>query len=296
VGLYSTPRDISTLLRWTLIGEPSSLLNWLAPGFYAVGSHSLIGMPWNIFRTTAPLSMPNRPITFNTLVGTLGPYTSVVVTIPVYNMAVSLMMNGDLGHPHELLTNITFPLVQAADRIAWENVRDDYAGTYKAETERNINFSITLLVSQDRGLHISEWISNGSSVLPVMERLAYSKSGGGPHWIFQAVPTFLEPKRRKMHNDRVILDEEWRWTYTLDKPPGEGWNDWCLSSFDPVTYVGEPLTKMVFRKDAKSERVLSVALSGYNITMIKVVQDGDSFAQGTDPSLLAEGGQNVLAR
>nr|A0A3G1DJI3.1 RecName: Full=Probable hydrolase M10; AltName: Full=Squalestatin S1 biosynthesis cluster protein M10; Flags: Precursor [Phoma sp. MF5453]AMY15067.1 hydrolase [Phoma sp. MF5453] len=297
VGLYSTPRDISTLLRWTLNESPSSLLNWFAPGFYAVGSHSLIGMPWNIFRTTAPLSIPNRPTTFNTVVGTLGPYTSVVVVMPEYDLAVSLMMNGALGHPHDILAKVTFPLVRAADKIALEKVRDNYAGTYKAEPRQKINSSITLSVSPDHGLYISELISNGSSILPVMERLASSKSGGGSNWIFQAVPTFLETKRRRTPHDRVVVNEEWRWTYVLDKPPGEGWNDWCLSSFDPVTYAGEPLTKMVFQKDAKSGRVLSVALSGYNITLPKGVQEAGIFAQleGTSLDLHAQAGQEVLA-
>jgi hypothetical protein len=252
-------------------------------------------MPWNIFRTTTALSTSNRPTNFNTVVGTLGPYTSVVVVMPEFGLALSLMMSGALGHPHEILTNITFPLVQAAEKVAWASIRDTYAGKYEAETGQKINSSITLSQSPDHGLYISEWISNGSSILPVMERLASSKSGGGSSWIFQAVPTFLKPKRREMRDGNVFLDEEWRWTYVLDKPSGEGWNDWCLSSFDPVTYVGEPFTKMVFRKDAKNERVFSVELSGYNITMSKVVQDEDSLLQRIDPYLATKKRQKMLS-
>ena len=245
-------------------------------------------MPWNIFRTTAIPSTSNRPTTFNTVVGTLGVYSSAVVVIPEYDLAFSLMMSGALGHPHEILTNFSFPLVRAADDIAWANVRNTYAGKYEAESEQKINSSITLLQSPDRGLYISEWISNGSSILPVMERLTAMKSGGGSSWIFQAVPTFLKPERREMLGGKVFVDEEWRWTYVLDKPSDEGWNDWCLSSFDPVTYAGEPLTKMVFCKDSESGSVVSVALSGYNITLRKTTQATDGFSPECDLDLFAK--------
>lgn len=277
---------MSTLLRWTLKTNVSSAMNWFSPGFYAAGSHSLIGMPWNIFRTTHILSS-NRLTTFNTVVGTLGPYTSVAVVIPEYNLAFSLLMSGALGHPHAILENISFPLIRAADDIAMASLRNTYAGKYEAETEQRINSSITLLQSADHGLYISEWISNGSSILPVIERLTARKSGGGSHWIFQAVPTFLKPERRVMLDGEVVVDEEWRWTYVLDKPSSQGWNDWCLSSFDPVTYAGKPLTKMVFRKGVDSGRVISLALSGYNITLRRIVQDmeKDSFLQEYDLDL-----------
>jgi hypothetical protein len=220
----------------------------------------------------------------------------VVVVIPEYDLAFSLMMNGGLGHPHGILTNISFPLVRAADEIAWANVRNTYAGKYEAETEQKINSSITLLQSPDRGLYISEWISNGSSILPVIERLTAIKSGGGSSWIFQAVPTFLKPEHQGMLDGKAFVDEEWRWTYVLDKQSDEGWNDWCLSSFDPVTYAGEPLTKMVFRKDVESGRVVSVALSGYNITLRKTVQgaDKDGFLREYDSYLFAKKAQKVL--
>lgn len=270
-------------------------MNWYAPGFYAVGSHSLIGMPWNIFRTTAVLPKSSRPISFNTVVGTLGPYTSVVVVIPEYDLAFSLMMSGALGHPHGLLKNLSFPLVRAADEIAWTSVRDTYAGRYEAEPEQKINSSITLSQSSDSGLYISEWISNGSSILPVMERLAASKSGGGSSWIFQAVPTFLKPEHRRMSDGKDTVNEEWRWTYVLDKPSDEGWNDWCLSSFDPVMYAGQPLTKMVFRKDVESGRVISVTLSGYNITLKKVVEDTGSYLRESIIDLAIKKAQGVLS-
>ena len=99
-----------------------------------------------------------------------------------------------------------------------------------------------------------------------------------------------------MLDGKVFVDEEWRWTYVLDKPSYEGWNDWCLNSFDPVTYAGEPLTKIVFRKDVGSGRVVSVALSGYNITLRNRVQgtDKDGFLREYDSDLSAKEAQKVL--
>lgn len=276
------------MLRWILKNGLSSRLNSFAPSFYAVGSHSLIGMPWNIFRTTAILSPSNRPTTFNTVVGTLGPYTAVVVVIPEYDLAFSLMMNGALGHPHGILANISFPLIRAADEWAWTSVRDVYAGRYEAMAEQKINSSITFSQSSEWGLYISEWISNGSSILPVMERLTAKKSGGGPRWVFQVVPTLLEKEGREGFAGRRVVDEEWRWTYLLDGPAEQGWNDWCLSSFDPVTYAGQPLARLVFRRDMESGAVLGVDLGGYNITLKKVDQASDALSQGQSTQSLAK--------
>ncbi|EME41523.1 hypothetical protein DOTSEDRAFT_73816 [Dothistroma septosporum NZE10] len=277
VGVYSSPRDLSILLRWLLksdslatkeaTGSISSKLNLFTPGFYAVGSHSLIGMPWNIYRSTNVLPY-NRPVTFNTVVGTLGPYTSVVVLVPEYDLAFSIIMNGALGHPHGVLNKISTPLIRAADQVIWRNISDIYAGTYESQQE-GLNTSLNLQQDPEKGLYIYTFISNSTDALATMQKLTAAKSGAGNKWIFQLAPALLSAE--SPHETDGEIEEHWRWTYVLDEPEdGEtGWNDWCLSSFDPVTYAGRPLTEVVFIREKTTGKVLRVKMVGWDVWLEK---------------------------
>ena len=286
--MYSSSGDMSVLLRWILNNhnDVSPTTDWFTPGYYAAGSHSFIGIPWNIFRTTSVLPDTNRPTTFNTVVGTLGSYTAVSAVMPDYDLALVLMMSGGLGSPHQILGNISFPLIQAAEQIAQNNLKTTYAGMYVASAESGINSSITLSQSSTRSLYISNWISNSTSILPRLEAFTASRSGAGSHWYFQLAPTFLEPQKRESPANKTQIGEVWRWTYVLDAPANQGWNDWCLSSFDPQTYAGQPLTRMTFWKDEASGEVGQVELGGFNITLTKKIGPADE-ETSNDPSRLS---------
>lgn len=268
---------MSKLLRWILANAREALpyIDWFAPGQYATGSHSLIGTPWNIFRTSSILLHTDRPVTFNTVVGTLGRYTAVAALMPDYDLAFTLLMSGELGSPHELLRNITSPLIEGAEAVNQRALNTTYAGRYESANGRRLNSSITLAQEPGRSLYISEWISNGTSILPAVQRFTAHRSGAGSKWYFQLVPTFL-PAERRMRPDRSAqLGEDWRWTYVLDAPPSHGWNDWCLSSFDPETYAGQSLTRFTFWRDERSGRVDEVELHAYNVTLSKRAPNGD---------------------
>lgn len=273
VGIYTSSRDMSVFLRWILANylDIHPTINWFTPGFYGVGSHNYIGMPWNIFRTTAVLPQTNRPVTFNTVVGTLGSYTAVSIVLPDYDLAISLMMSGALGDPNLILEYITFPLVHQAEEIAQNNLKSIYAGTYSSSSiQSELNTSVTLSQSSARSLFLGSWISNGTAILPSLVAFTAMRGGQGADWYFQLAPTFTTPLRRERPGNRTQLGEAWRWVNILEAPADQGWNDWCVSSFDGESYAGTPINKMIFWRDGSSGEVDELEIPAFNVTLAKM--------------------------
>jgi len=241
-------------------------INWFTPGFYGVGSHNYIGMPWNIFRSNAVLPQTNRPVTFNTVVGTLGSYTAVSIVLPDYDLAISLMMSGALGDPNMILQNITFPLLREANSIAQGNLKAIYAGTYSSSL---LNTSVTLSQSSTRSLFLETWISNGTSILPTLVAFTALRGGQGADWYFQVAPTFTTPLQREGLGNKTQLGEAWRWVNILEAPADQGWNDWCVSSFDGESYAGTPINKMIFWRDDSTAEIVELEIPAFNITLAK---------------------------
>ena len=268
VGIYASSRDMSVLLRWILANymDVNPTMNWFTPGFYGVGSHNYIGMPWNIFRTNAVLPQTNRPVTFNTVVGTLGYYTAVSIVLPDYDLAISLMMSGALGDPNLILQYITFPLIQQADSIAQDNLKTIYGGTYSSSL---LNTSVTVSQSSARSLFLETWISNGTSILPTLVAFTALRGGQGADWYFQVVPTFTTPLQREGSGNKTELGEAWRWVNILEAPADQGWNDWCVSSFDGESYAGTPINKMIFWRDESIGEVTELEIPAFNVTLTK---------------------------
>lgn len=250
-------------------------------------------MPWSIYRSTHVLPY-NRPVTFNTVVGTLGPYTSVVVLVPVYDLAFSVVMNAALGHPHGILNEISTPLIGAADQAIWRNISDIYAGTYESQQE-GLNTSLVLQQDPEKGLYIHAFISNSTDALLTMRKTTAAKSGAGNNWIFQLVPALLPAQ--SPHERDGESEEGWRWTYVLDEPEdGEtGWNDWCLSSFDPVTYAGRPLTEVAFIREGTTWKVLRLKMVGWDVWLEKSsTEEGGGGDVTTAGGGLGEGREQIV--
>jgi len=258
------------LLRYVLSNYEtlSPTLNWLLPVAYSTGSHSLLGMPWEIFRTTAILTDTNRPVTFVTKGGGLIGYYSYSILIPEYDLAVSILLSGDLGALNPLLEKITTPLVKAAEDSAQRSLKDSYAGTYVAtdgvNASADLNSSITLEQSPSRSLFVSQWISNGTDVLPALTEFVAAQAGDGGNIYYQLIPTFEE----RLSGSQI--GQVWRLTDVLNTPTdtnhtGDVWNDYCVSNVDPIIYAGKPLNEVVFWGDAKG--VTEIELSAFRIVL-----------------------------
>ena len=241
----------------------SPLIDWFEPVTYSAGSHSLFGMPWEIFRTTAILTDTNRPVTFITKGGGLAGYYSYVVLIPQYDLAISMLSAGNLGSFESLLESITTPLVRGAEDFAQRNLASTYAGTYD---DAHLSSSITLAQSPDKSLHISAWSSNHTDVLAPLNEYVSALAGTAGGIYYQAIPT---SETRVQDN---LTGEVWRFYNVLDTPAESNttsqiWNDYCVTNVDPLDYAGKPFNELVFWfVDGK---VVSVGLTAFNATLEK---------------------------
>lgn len=249
-------------------------LNWFLPAAYSPGSHSLLGYPWEIFRTTSILPDNNRPITFNTKGGGLTGYYSYSIVVPVYDLAVFMIVGGDstaLAALNEIFHAVLNPLVLGAESVAQSNLNQTYAGQYTSSIP-GLNSSIVFSQSATQSLYISSWISNTTDVLSVFVPLVAQQAGTATDIFFQLVPTF----ETRTFSNASSVGEVWRFINVLnDYGESENattmWDDYCVGNFDPLSYAGLPLNEVVFWKSGNGTGAAmeSVELSAFQVTLNK---------------------------
>ncbi|KAJ5935518.1 beta-lactamase family protein [Penicillium verhagenii] len=269
-GIYSSSSDMIKFLRWVLknYDKITPSLNWFQPAAWNSGSHSLLGYPWEIFRTTSILPDTKRPVTFYTKGGGLTDYYTYSFIIPQYNLVVFMGVAGGLSALNTIFTDVLNPLIVAAESEAQSQLESSYGGIYSS-TDSNLNSSITLTQTQSRSLYISSWISNSTDVLANLIPFVSSTAGTSGDMYFQLLPTF---KTRRTHDGQV--GEVWRLIDVIDDYDGSTnsttvWNDYCVVNIDPFSYGTVPLNELVLWRNS-SERhatVESVTLLAFKVNL-----------------------------
>lgn len=256
-------------LRWVINNSQniSPTLNWLQPAAWSSGSHSSLGYPWEIFRTTDILPNTKRPVTFYTKSGGLTSYYSYSIVIPQYDIVLFMAVAGDLTALNTIFTEILNPLVIAAEAEALSQLKASYAGVYTT-TEKTLNSSITLTQTDPRALYITSWISNSTDVLAALIPLVATKAGTSGEIYLQLQPTF-ETRRRGSETGEV-----WRFINVIDdydSPTNATtvWNDYCVSNVDPLSYGKVPLNEVVFWRSSSSptSKVSELTLSAFGANL-----------------------------
>ncbi|KAJ5097970.1 beta-lactamase/transpeptidase-like protein [Penicillium argentinense] len=269
-GLYSTSSDMITFLRWVINNykQISPTLNWFQPSAWNSGSHSLLGYPWEIFRSTEILPNTKRPVTFYTKGGGLTGYYTYSIIIPQYDLAVFVAAAGGLSSLHNIFTDVINPLVIGAEDRAQSQLEALYAGTY-CSTQKGLNSTITFSHSDSKSLHIKSWISNSTDVLGALKPLVSAKAGTTGDMYFQLMPTF----RNKTSSDGRV-GEIWRFINVIDDyvyPTNATtiWNDYCVANVDPMSYGAVPLNEAVFWRASNdsTSTVEEVTLSAFRVTL-----------------------------
>lgn len=257
-------------LRWVLKNyeKVTPSINWFQPAAWNSGSHSLLGYPWEIFRTTSILPNTKRPVTFYTKGGGLTDYYTYSFIIPQYDLVVFMGVAGDLSALNTIFTDVLNPLVIAAESEAQSQLKISYEGVY-ASTDQSLNSSITLTQTESRSLYISSWTSNSTDVLENLISFVSSTAGTNGDMYFQLLPTF---QARHAHDGRV--GEVWRLIDVIedyDDPTNSTtvWNDYCVANIDPFSYGTIPLNELVFWRNTSDPRstVESVTLSAFKVNL-----------------------------
>lgn len=257
-------------LRWVLKnhGNITPTINWFQPTAWNSGSHSLLGYPWEIFRTSSILPDTKRPVTFYTKGGGLTKYYSYSIIIPQYDLIVFMAVAGDLSVLNTIFTGVLNPLVIAAETEAQSQLESSYTGVYTSNG-KGLNSSITFAQTQPRSLHISSWVSNSTDVMESLSSFVSSAAGTSGQLYFQLIPTF-----QTRHSKDGRIGEVWRFIDVIDdnKYPTNAttvWNDYCVVNIDPFSYGAVPLNEAVFWRDSISSAssVQSVTLSAFRVEL-----------------------------
>lgn len=261
-GIYSSSSDLSKYLRYVLthFNAVTHTINWLHPVSPSRGMNSFYGMPWEIFQTDRILRESKRTVRFVTKGGGLPGYTSIIMTVPEYDLGITILVAGPSGIFSKFQDIVTVTIVQAAEKLAIQQMRDRYAGTYSA-SDPELNSTVTLEVDH-RGLVVTTWISNGTDVF----ESSITKGSTPSHYYAQLSPTLLYRDEEKQQG------EEWRTMIVEEHEEGLGpiWDDFCVENWDMSSYAGIPINAAVFWDKQKDGHFRTLELPAFRVNLIRV--------------------------
>lgn len=280
-GLYSSSSDLSIWLRYVLSSynaQTRAAGNWFAPASFSGSMDSFYGMPWEIFRARTKEVLgeeggkSTRPLSFVTKAGVLPGYSSLVVMVPEYAIGITVLVAGDGNALGEIREVVVKEMVGFAEEAAMVELRARYVGTYE---DVRSNSSITLAQSDEHGLTVTRWISNGVDTLADIIAERISDRPGGGLWVMHVLPTLLFEDEDQQEGER------WRLLPQKVAPESGAsvWDNFCISDWDTGMYAGKALNEIVFWGRDRCGSAESVHLTGFRSTLYR--------KQGDDQNLLS---------
>jgi hypothetical protein len=275
-GIYSSTTDLSKFLRYILThyNGLTPALNWINPVSFSEGLNSFYGMPWEIFRTDKILANSKRPVRFITKGGGLPGYSTNIMTVPEYDLGITVLVAGKPKLLSIILETVTVETIRAAEEVAIRQLNERYAGTYISTTS-GLNSSITL-VADHRGLIINEFISNGTDVLNGALPFLDESLTEGP-WYAPVVPTLL------YRNETKQAGERWRMLLVAERvSDNQGiLDDFCITDMEGPGYGGLPINEIIFWKGEHGV-FDEVELSGFRARLTRTENANDRIRSGEE--------------
>ena len=128
-----------------------------ARNFHVIHWH-FVGRLWEIVRSDNATS-DKHVVDLYTQAGNLYDYSSIIVLIPDYGIIMTLLTAGpDSGsfRTQAIITELIWNLRPAIEAAGKAEAQLTYPGTYQAEQVNNITASITLLIDDGPGLHVTD--------------------------------------------------------------------------------------------------------------------------------------------
>lgn len=258
-GLYSTSSDLSRFARTLLnaenlpkhkrIMEPEVVNRWLQPTSFVPSTGNAQGMPWEIRRLKSEkLTRDGRPIDLYTKNGGLPGYTSVLVFIPEYQVALSILTAGSTD-AFRVVEEIVVPnVVKSLEKIFRSHSKDIVAGTYHDE---NTNSTVTLELDDGSGLKVTKFLSKGMDMITTLPKLAQAPPGIE----MRATPTGVKTCDGERFRIKLLLTEQPKGTFM-------GREQHCLADLGAPTYGGEALLEFVKKEN-------SLYLPAFKVELVK---------------------------
>ncbi|KAF3049596.1 hypothetical protein E8E11_009297 [Didymella keratinophila] len=262
-GLWSTPNDqlafLQSILSHKLLSKPATR-RWLQPRAVLPSLHQAVGESWEIFRPTDIDVATPRAIDIFTKTGGVTGYAAHAVIVPEYNIALTINAAGGQAQDavSALFPQMVKPLVAYADKLARQQAKVEYAGTYKASSS-SVTSSMTLAVDDGPGISILNLTING---VPVLQSLAAMQKIPYKSLSARLYPTDPDSLGTDREIWRILVDRKDRKKEFAERD--------CASWFsgDAFRYVTEPLDTVVFTRDEHG--VKGIELLGWRAKLDRI--------------------------
>jgi hypothetical protein len=225
-------------------------------------------MPWEIFQTDRILKDSSRTVRFVTKSGGLPGYTSIILTIPEYELGITILLVGPPPFFEKLREIVTVATVRAAEELAIRQLHNRYAGTYMSSNP-SLNSTVTL-EADHRGLVLTTFVSNGTDIW--QSPIIHAHAPTGP-WHVQLSPTLLYRDEQNQEG------EEWAMMIAEERQEGVGavWDDFCVESVEMGMYAGIPFGAAVFWDEQEDGSFKTLEMSAFRVNLTRIGGD-DAFA------------------
>ncbi|KAL2813066.1 beta-lactamase/transpeptidase-like protein [Aspergillus cavernicola] len=295
-GLYSTVNDLAAFLSQTLAhniptandtGTRIGPNKWLKPTSATGSTTTLIGLPWEIHRTTHLLTPPQTVDLYTKSGGAVG-YAAQIALIPSHNLGVIVLTASPVGSKDLLYQSITQTFLSAVEAEAREQAAAKYTGVWVSadavNTSTDSRCVMSVAMDSGSGLRLTSLTRGNASVLDGIQSvwdMAYASIGFGilapevriyPSGIEEPVSEF-EARHifGRITQDEDLVRQDWRINFdiapldgvAMSELPGQaGWSEspLCLNwqAVDWMQYGGEPVDRVVFVVGRESGRVYAI--------------------------------------
>lgn len=176
-GIYTSTRDLSNIARAILkstLLSPTQTREWLKPDTHTASLEFSVGKPWEITRVDS-LTKDHRVVDLYTKNGGIGLYGSLLVLVPDYDVALTVLVAGATDPGSQLASLILEAFLPVIERVGKRQAATLYTGSYESNSSRSV---LNITVDDGPGLCVNEWMSNGKDILQSFKAFRADETGG----------------------------------------------------------------------------------------------------------------------
>lgn len=276
--MYSSANDLTLLLQGILsesiLPTPSQVRQWLTPRAATSSLYSLVGMPWEIVRTTNLTPAHPHTIDMYTKDGYVPGYTSRIGVITDYQFGFTVLTAGPFNAMAPLTEAVLSVFLPALEEAARDEAAAAYVGNFSTPADAATEGRLVLTMDDGPGLRLSELSSNSSDMIAGLLGLR------GLWWgsIGSAEPDLrIYPTGISETVSGALVREDWRLVIepplvpSISELPSQKVYDKVCTTWmghDIMSYGGQPVDRFVFLKE--EGEVVGIEVPFLRLTMAKL--------------------------
>ncbi|OBT81761.1 hypothetical protein VE02_09392 [Pseudogymnoascus sp. 03VT05] len=267
-GLYSTTNDISQFIKAILthkILPPTEVNTWLKPLSTTLQLNTLVGMPWEIYRSDTLTPQHQHTVDVYSKRGSAMGYEAYMGIIDQYGLGFTALTAGGFSEAATNLADTLLAVLLPAVENATRSEAQEYVGTFTSSKEHES----TIITTMDNGpgLILSNLTRYGSDIIGGIHGLWASQPVplGGLSETLRLYPADVSRSVRVTEcvggkeKTKTQVEEEWRLQYDIvsgNEAPGKLPSTYlvagaCGTFQTPglLVYGGEALDRIVVVKE-----------------------------------------------